>query len=169
MEIAMRFFFDFDSNLVLFDTNFAMTKYLFSFLTQIIKIDINSIYILTKISSRTSRINVKTFSNPFSMFLHWFLVFLNPFFLNQFSCNYILLSIQFHLFFLNQFSCKSSTFESRTVFIKIYRINIDFNNFGQKWDIWERRKICVKKQLCGGNCIYNLFRKTNRIAFKMRI
>ena len=48
----------FDTNLVLFDTNFSTDPNM-SFLTQIIKIDINSIY-LDKNISRTYRINVKT-------------------------------------------------------------------------------------------------------------
>ena len=33
------------------------------------------------------------------------------------------------------------------IFVKIYRINIDFNNLGQKGDIWVRQKICVKKTI----------------------
>ena len=35
------------------------------------------------------------------------------------------------------------------IFAKIYRINIDFNNLGQKGYIWVRRKTCIKKdQIC---------------------
>ena len=48
----------FDTNLLLFDTNFMRDPNI-SFFTQMIKIDIIR-YILTKINSRTSRINVKT-------------------------------------------------------------------------------------------------------------
>ena len=35
---------------------------------------------------------------------------------------------------------------SELIFVKKYRINIDFNNLGEKEDIWVSHKICVRKE-----------------------